>query len=399
MLTRAELETLLIDLESDRVERTTSTNKADKFAEAVCAFANDFPNHRQPGYLIIGVDDFGQLANLQVTDALLQKLGGLRSDGQILPIPAISVAKFTFPGGDVAVVEVQPSDIPPVRYKGQIWLRVGPRKGIASEQEERILTERRIAHARSFDATPVMEASVRDLSISLFEGYRRDTIDPEVIAANHRTLEEQLASLRFFDLRKQVPTVAGVLLFGRQPRHFLPGAYIQFLRVGGSTLTELPDDQAEMSGDLLSILREADARIKANVRTAMEPTSALRERLVPDYPLIAVRELLLNAVMHRDYQSNTPGRFYWFADRIEIQNPGGLHGEVTLQRLTQVSSYRNPVIAECMKALGYVNRFGYGIQRAQSALEQNGNPPAEFESDGKFFKVTIRARPSTCKAS
>jgi ATP-dependent DNA helicase RecG len=97
--------------------------------------------------------------------------------------------------------------------------------------------------------------------------------------------------------------------------------------------------------------------------------------------------------MHRNYQSNTPVRFYWYTDRVEIQSPGGLYGEVTPETLTTTSSYRNPVIAECMKSLGFVNRFGYGIQRAISLLEQNGNPSPEFKIDDKVFLVTIRKRP------
>lgn len=394
MLTPEALQALVTDLESDRVERTTSTNNTDKFAQAVCAFANDLPNHRQPGYLIIGVDDAGRPAGLTVTDQLLQNLGALRSDGNILPLPVLTVTRHDLDGGQVAVVAVQPSDLPPVRYKGQVWVRVGPRKAIASEQEERILMERRIARARSFDATPLPEATIADLSLALFEAYRQQVIDPQVIAANHRAIEEQLASLRFLDSRSGAPTVAGMLMFGKNPRYFLPGAYVQFLRLPGATLTDLPADQAEVSGDLLSVLRELDTRLRTNIQTRLEQVSALRERLVPDYPEPAIRELLLNAVMHRDYQSHTPVRFYWFADRIEIQSPGGLYGEVTPQTLTQVNSYRNPVIAEGMKSLGYVNRFGYGIQRAQALLAQNGNPPAEFTIDDKVFLVLIRRRPA-----
>lgn len=392
MLTEAQLVALLADLESDRIERTTSTTNTDKFAQAVCAFANDYPHHRQPGYLIVGVDDNGKPAGLTVTDQQLQNLGALRSDGNILPIPALAVARFQLDGGQVAVVEVQPSDLPPVRYKGQVWLRVGPRKAIASEQEERILMERRIANARSFDAMPVTDASIHDLSLALFEAHRQEVIDPDVIAANHRPVPDQLASLRFLDNRNEVPTVAGMLMFGKNPRYYLAGAYIQFLRLPGATLTDLPDDQAEISGDLLTVLRELDARLKINIQTGIEQSDGLRERLVPDYPPIALRELLLNAVMHRSYQSNTPTRLYWFVDRIEIQSPGGLYGEVTQATLRQTNSYRNPVIAECMKSLGYVNRFGYGIQRAEALLEKNGNPPPEFEIDDKMFLVTIRKR-------
>ncbi|MDR3237641.1 MAG: transcriptional regulator, partial [Spirochaetia bacterium] len=134
-------------------------------------------------------------------------------------------------------------------------------------------------------------------------------------------------------------------------------------------------------------------RIKANIQTGMEQIEGLRERLTPDYPQIALRELLFNAVMHRSYQSNTPIRFYWYSDRIEIQNSGGLYGDVTPETLTQICSYRNPIVADCMKSLGFVNRFGYGIQRAMSMLQDNGNPAPEFKIDDKVFLVTIRRRP------
>lgn len=151
MLNAEEIQALLTDLESDRVERTTSTSNTDKFAEAICAFANDYPNHRQPGYLLIGVRDDGSLDGLQVTDLLLRNLAGIRADGNVLPPPAMSVAKFSLPGGDVAVVEVMPSSVPPVRYKGKVHLRVGPRKAVANEQEERVLSERRSALVSTFD--------------------------------------------------------------------------------------------------------------------------------------------------------------------------------------------------------------------------------------------------------
>ena len=186
MLTIDQLKALLDDLESDCVERTVSVDKTDKFSQAVCAFANDYPGRRSPGYLIIGVDDRGRPVGLTVTDQLLQNLGALRSDGNILPLPALTVTRHELEGGQIAVVEVHPSDLPPVRYKGQVWLRVGPRKAIANEQEERVLMERRIANARSYDATPVTDASISDLSLPLFEAYRQEVIDPAVIEANAR---------------------------------------------------------------------------------------------------------------------------------------------------------------------------------------------------------------------
>src|SRR5689334_9278902 len=123
---RETLEELLTSDETDRVERTVSTDKTDKFCEAICAFANDLPNTRQPGYLFIGAKPDGTASGTEISDQLLQKLAGIRAQGNILPPPAMSIQKWTLGGGDMAVIEVLPSDLPPVRYKGQVWVRVGP---------------------------------------------------------------------------------------------------------------------------------------------------------------------------------------------------------------------------------------------------------------------------------
>ena len=155
MLTEDELRTLIGDHESDRVELTTSTTKTDKFGEAICAFANDFPNHRQPGYLIIGVEDNARFSGSIVSDELLKNLSNLRSNVNIEPLPAMTVHKYSLPEGEVAVVEVLPSDLPPVRYKGRVWIRVGPSRRGANQQEERILIEKRTGPAAVVRCPPV----------------------------------------------------------------------------------------------------------------------------------------------------------------------------------------------------------------------------------------------------
>jgi len=395
MIDERHLLTLCATGEADRVELTESATNTDKFCEAICAFANDLPNYRQPGYLLVGVRDDGRRSGLKATDQLLQNLAAIRSDGNVLPQPALTVAKFAFSDGDVAVVETYPSDLPPVRYKGRVHIRVGPRRGIANEQEERILSERRVARARSFDATPCPQGGLKDLALGQFEAYRRIAVDAEIVAQNRRSIEEQLASLRFYDLGRNCPTFAGILLFGASPRFFLPGSYVQYLRLPGTRLTDKPDDQAEISGDLLSVLRELDTRIRTNIHTVLrEVPGTVREKETPDYPEQAVRELLMNAVMHRNYESNTPIRFYWFSDRIEIQSSGGLYGEATPENFPTRNSYRNPIVAEAMKELGYVNRYGYGVQRAQSLLKENGNPDARFEFDAHSVLAVVPRRQS-----
>jgi ATP-dependent DNA helicase RecG len=263
-----------------------------------------------------------------------------------------------------------------------------------TDQELRtVIAEADRIYASTFDAEPAFGTSTADLELPLFLiDYRTRAIAPEVIAENHRSTEEQLASLRFFDLTHGCPTHAGVLLFGREVRNWLPGAYIQFLRVDGDTLGGDILNERELYGDLLTVLRKLDALVDAQIAQFPVRASSLRERTVESYPRVAVRELLMNAVMHRDYASTAPLRVTWFNERVEIQSPGGLYGEASPRNFPKQTSYRNPVVAEALKALGYVNRYGRGVVRAQEALAANDSPPAEFEFDPGYVLARIRRR-------
>ena len=161
MLTEEELIALLKEnKEEDYIECTVSTKNTDKFSEAICAFANDYAHRKASGYLLIGVKDNGDLSGLNVTDELKKDIASIRNNGQILPQPAINMATFSFPQGDVLVIEVSPSNYPPVRYKGRVWIRVGATKAVANETEERRLIEKRSSSARPFDALPCYQSNI-----------------------------------------------------------------------------------------------------------------------------------------------------------------------------------------------------------------------------------------------
>ena len=168
MLTKEELLELIQDIESSRAERTVSVNDTDKFCEAVCAFANDMPDSKQNGYLLVGVHDDGRLSGLKATDSLLKNLAAIRSDGNVLPIPVMNVETFHLPEGDVVVVEVAPAVLPPVRYRGRTWIRVGPRRAIATPEEEDLLIERRRVKFPTFDSMPCPHARLDDLDLDVF---------------------------------------------------------------------------------------------------------------------------------------------------------------------------------------------------------------------------------------
>ena len=139
-----ELETMIADLESDLVERKESLqgDSPRRIREAVCAFANDLPDHRRSGVIFVGASDDGKPVGLPIKDELLLQLADVKTDGNIVPPPTLTVGKHVLLGQSVAVVTVRPSDTPPVRCRGRIWIRVGPRRAVASAQGERILNEK-----------------------------------------------------------------------------------------------------------------------------------------------------------------------------------------------------------------------------------------------------------------
>ena len=112
MISTKQIQAMLLDLENDRIERTISTTNTDKFGQAICAFANDLPNHKEPGYLFLGVFDDGTVQGLNVTDDLLKDLAAIRTDGNIQPQPSMVVEKASMPEGDIVVIEVQPTSRP-----------------------------------------------------------------------------------------------------------------------------------------------------------------------------------------------------------------------------------------------------------------------------------------------
>ena len=389
-ITKDYIRGLLGDLENDSVERTISTTNTDKFGQAICAFANDLPCNNHPGYLIIGAEDDGSLHPIHVTDELLKNIAGIRTDGNIQPQPSMTVQKLTFQEGDIVVVEVYPTKMPPVKYKGRIWVRIGPRKGVANEDDERRLYEKRVANIKTFDAMPCIGATVDDLDIAMFRQlYLPKAVPEDVLREDGRDVELQLQSLGFFDKRYGCPTYAGILFFGKQVERFLPGAYIQYVRFGGKGRESEVKSEYKFAGNLCEVLFRLDTFVDTSIINRRPvPVSALREKTLMDYPHWATRELLMNAICHRTYESNGPIQFYQYNDRIELMNPGGLYGKVNAQNFPFVNDYRNPVIAEAMKVLGFVNRFSRGIIRVKEELKENGNGEPEFSLDlGTAFLV------------
>jgi ATP-dependent DNA helicase RecG len=322
-------------------------------------------------------------------------LSDMRSNGNILPFPTMMVQKRIINGCELAVIIVEPAYAPPVRYEGRVWVRVGPSLAIATIEEEYRLAEKRRARDLPFNLQELVSSSLDDLNLALFkQKYLPAALPPDILVQNQRSIEQQLASMRFINLKSSIhATVLGILVIGKEPYQLVPGSYIQFLRIDGSLLTDPIQDRKEIVGPLSIMLSDLDNILQNNIFVASDLTTQSTELNQPDYPLAALQQLARNAVLHRNYEaSNAPVRITWFNDRIEIHNPGGPFGQVNRQNFGQtgITDYRNPHLAEAMKNLGFVQRFGLGIPIARQELAKNGNPPPEFVVQEDQVLVTIR---------
>ncbi len=366
---------LLTDLESDRVERKESLKgkSPDAVREAVCAFANDLPGHHGPGVIFIGARDDGGPAGLEVSDELLRQLADVKTDGNIVPPPSLLVEKRRLGEADFAVVTVWPCDTPPVRCRGRIHVRWGPRRGLASAQDERILNERRRHGDRPFDVRPMRGATLNDLDLLRFEReYLPALVARDVLDANERTIEQKLAATKMIATeRDPTPTTLALLVCGIVPSDWLPGAYAQFLRIDGTDLAAPISDEATIHGTVADQIRRLEEKLDSHNARALRFIDVDAEHRTEAYPLDALRQLIRNAYLHKSYEAtHAPVRVYWFDDRIEIHNPGGPFGSVTRENFGRpgVADYRNPNLAEALRALGFVQRFGAGIAIARRHL-------------------------------
>ncbi|GAB4553632.1 MAG: hypothetical protein OHK0023_22870 [Anaerolineae bacterium] len=394
MLSDQELLELIAGGESVRVEFKARLDKSvsDKLRKTICAFANDLSNHGQASVIVIGLNDKGECSGEAITDEMQRTLAQMRQE--VTPFPSIDVNKRIIKDCEVLVMEVHPSSDTPLHYGGRVWVWRGTETGVASPADEQRLIEKRRWRSLPFELQPAAFATLNDLDLDFFTSqYLPQAVAREVLQDNHRPFEQQLAALRMIG-NDGIPTVIGILICGKDPQQYLPGAYVQFLRLDGLAVDDPIIDRKEITGTILTIATRLDDILRANIRVETDFQSGFIERTIPDYPIVALRQISLNALLHRSYQgTNAPVRVYWYRDRIEIQSPGGPFGIVTARNFGQgVSDYRNKNLAEAMKHLGLVQQFGVGIPTAKRAMEQNGNPPIEFQVTEYYVTVTLRSR-------
>ena len=188
---------------------------------------------------------------------------------------------------------------------------------------------------------------------------------------------------------KLKPTYAALLVFGRNPQRWLPTAQILATRFSGTSFGDR-FIKLEINGSLVQQLKDAEKFLTTNLQTVVRMVGLTHQEAL-EYPYNAVRELVINSVAHRDYNSQGDCiHINIFSNQLEVTSPGGLPGPITIENILQARFSRNPIIIQLLADLGYVERLGYGLDRVVKSMSENYLPPPSFEETTGVFRVTLR---------
>jgi ATP-dependent DNA helicase RecG len=335
------------------------------------------------GIILLGIAPrSGQVQGLKNPDEAIERIfqAALLSDPPlILPVPRL----YAQHQARLLVITI-PAGLPHVycldgRFLGREGIQTNP---LPARRLRQLLMERGIIQ---FETQVPPLAGLDDLDPDRIDAYIQVLKLPGV-----ETAREIL--LRRGCLKREkdtfLPTYAALLLFGRSPQQWLPNATILAARFSGVTLSEHYLKQ-DIGGTLPDQLRQAEAFVHSNLRSIVRLVGLTHQETL-EYPPEAVRELLVNAVAHRDYNLQGDNiHLYIFADRIEIHSPGGLPGPVTLDNLLEARFSRNAVIVQVLSDLGFVERLGFGLDRVVSVMRQNGLRSPRFEEVAGSFRVSL----------
>jgi ATP-dependent DNA helicase RecG len=249
-----------------------------------------------------------------------------------------------------------------------------------------------------FDAEPILEATPEDLDRGKLDEYLAQQRKARPSASYWSLPFEQILSqLRIVIETNSTlhPTLAGLLMFGANPQRFEQQMVVVFLQFYGTTTTEeAPSgerflDNRKFEGTIKEILDSATAYVMAGMLKGSLIRGVTRQD-IPEYPEVALREAIVNAVAHRDYSHFVRGshiQVRMFADRLEVENPGGLYGGVTIDKLQEGQSTRNRLLVQLMEDMHLVENRGSGIDAMLDAMNKRGLPAPVFEDKRTSFLV------------
>lgn len=344
------------------------------------------------GTVILGVSPrLGELVGVSDLQAVKEKIyqaAILAEPTLVLPLARQVLVQSTGVKKSVNLILVSvPPGLPHVySFDGRFFGRDGSHNSpLPARHLYKLLDERGYIQ---FETRLVTDASLSDLDAESVLAYAQTVgnVPPHDLVTAYDFLVKRGCLKRHED--DLSVTYAALLLFGRSPQQWLPNATVLAGRFPGTGMSDVYSKR-DINGNLPSQLKQVEEFILANLKTVVRLVGLTHQEKL-EYPFEAVRELVVNAVAHRDYNLQGDNiHLNIFSDRLVVTSPGTLPGPVSLQNLLEARFARNAVIAQVLSDMGYVERLGYGLDRVMEVTREQGLLPPQFEETAGTFRVTL----------
>ncbi len=363
--------------EGQSLELKKAVNNYNDIGQCICAFANT-----AGGTMIIGVGDDGKVVGIE--ESMLDEVQLCISGAVqcVSPSPLHNIILDTMEGRKVIKIEVKAMTSDSFcTHHGLIYVRSGSAnhrlEGAAMMQ---FLADREV---QRYDSRPSAE-SISDLDELKVRDYiRQRSPDSDLMNA---PLTSTLFNLGLADMQGRIRNAA-VLMFSKCPQRVVPQSEVRLARFAGRERVRVLDSQF-VNGTVLDNLAAAESFIMRNIRVGHRIEGMLRKD-VPEYPIVAIRELLINALVHRDYFDCNAVQVSILEDRLEITNPGKLFPGMSFDDLGSLSVQRNPLLYGLLRELRLVEGMATGIPKVRAIMMDAGLPEPLFQGVGGFFKATL----------
>lgn len=383
-MTTDEIKETIQNGENSYIEFKEEEIKAKELAEEIVAFSNS-----EGGMILIGVDDEGNIKGVK-DDKIEETVMNICRNNCIPHIIPL-YESIEVEGKRIAVITV-PKGLNKPYYTAdhKYYIRVGTTKRIASKEELLRLFE--ASGSLHFDISPVEGTSIKDLNIDIIRDYFMKYNTFDLFEESEESVERILVNadiLKEVDGRK-LCTVGGLLVFGKNPEKHLPQNGVSFAHFNGNEITDELIDKKIITGRIQDIAEQLMVVIKNNMLIP-SVINGLKREDKEEYPMIVMREAIVNSLVHRNYSiSGSKIRVLMYDDRIEFRSPGRLPNTVTIEKMKIGVSYaRNPFLVKYMENMRYIDQLGRGIPMILKKMKEAGAKEPLLMEQGEEFVLTI----------
>ena len=355
---------------------------SNDLAAEIVAFSNT-----EGGKILLGISDNKEIKGVTNPDKEMLRVENISRNNCEPPL-TVNIEKIKINKEIVLCIYIPKGPERPYRTnRGVYYIRSSSGKRQATREE--LLRLYQATRSIHYDELPVPATSIDELDIRyfrrFFERFYQTRIDESL---DLNKLLENMKILTRQD-KKLVFTVGGYLLFGLNPQKELPFCKITIAKFEGNKIGE-EFEKKDLEGNLEEQIKAADTVLNLYLKTRVN-IKGFENELKPEIPKEVLREVVVNAVAHRDYHITSQIRIFIFDNRLEIMSPGKLPNGITLENIKLgVHSERNPLIVSYLAKMGYMTQIGTGIVRMTRLLKEHTGKEPEFEERGQEFIVRIR---------